>query len=94
MPVIILGYIYNYRRRWVRKSKLHIHMMQEGSEIGEGQESEALCTDTTKSESGEAEGQKGLYLAGADSSFLIRPHMNTYGMEISGPHTFTHRARE
>lgn len=52
-----------------------------------------MCTDTTESESGEAEGQNALYLAGADSSFLIRPHKNTHAMEISGPHTFTHKER-
>lgn len=72
------------------KSKTHIHMMQEGNETSEGQQSEIVCTDTMMSENGRAEGRTGLYLAGADSSFLITPDMNTYSMEISGPYTYTH----
>lgn len=72
------------------KSKTHIHMMQEGNETSEGQQSEIACTDTMTSENGRAEGRTGLYLAGADSSFLITPDMNTYSMEISGLHTYTH----
>lgn len=55
-----------------------------------------MCTETEMYENGETEGQKGLYLAGADSSSLFRPGTKTYRTKMSVtscfpcPHTQTH----
>lgn len=75
LQTITWGYIHSCRRRWLKKSRTH--RMEEGSERSAGQQIEVGSTGTKRFKSGETEGQKDLYLAGADSSFLSRPDIHS-----------------